>query len=178
VNLNRWIVMGGAAAFAGLALIGGSFSGSTAFAGGTAPTNTPQPCIPGFLPSPTGTAIITARTDGHGPVSAFQVPPTDTPTSTATATAVPLCTATPTQPARTHTPVPSNTPLPTDTPAPTNTLVPTQPSGAPGGTVRPPDTGSGGDAGNGSALWAIIAGAALVVVGGGAGAIGLRRRGR
>ena len=81
---------------------------------------------------------------------------------------------------RTHTPTATSTAAPkTNTPvpptaAPTNTPKPA--SGNEGVAVKPPNTGSG-DAGSGTAsLWLLVLGGAAIALGGGAFAVGVRRR--
>lgn len=157
---------GSAALVAGMfAVAFGAFgAGSAAQAGQT----TVIPCD--ATPTATPTEIILTGRIGGGNVVFVAGETTQSP--------VPTCT--PTSPAHTHTPTPSATPEDTATPGVTSTPVPASPtntpSGDPGGDVSPPDTGTGPGDNGGMNYWFVIAGLALLTVGGGAVALGMRRR--
>lgn len=115
---------------------------------------------------------------GGNDFQAAQIAPACTATSTqsATVTQGPFKTYTPTS---SPTPAPStNTPVPAPTQPPaTNTPVPPA-AGNEGVAVKPPNTGSGGGSGGGSAMpiWLLAAGLALAGIGGSAVFAGMRRR--
>jgi hypothetical protein len=146
------LMIGGAGALALAAvLVGLSFGAPRALAGITVPC--------GATATPTATQVV----------AAVAANPTCTPvtfvksaTPTFTVTVLPSATAVP----------PTQAP-PTAVP-PTATATPS--GGAAGQGVRPPDTGSGTDAGSRVSLELLLAGAALAVVGSGSLVVGARRR--
>ncbi len=171
---RKALLAGLAAVTAGIALIALSQTsgGNTAFAGEDPDecvtftpthtyTHTPMPSytssVPTNTPLPTNTAVGQIQSFGN-----------ETPQRTCVNTATP-----------TRTPTAANTTVP-------NTAVPTSPpvvatatpsGGNQGGGVQPPNTGSG-DAGSTGieSTWLLLAGAALIVVGGGSVLAGARRR--
>lgn len=175
---RKALLAGLAAVTAGFALIGMSLAsnggGATAFAGEEPDecvtytptrtyTHTPMPSytssVPTNTPAPTNTAVGQIQSFGNQTPQRTCVntaTPTKTPTLAATSTLVPN-TAVPTSPPVVATATPSG--------------------GSQGGGVQPPNTGSG-DAGSTGidSTWFLLAGAALIVVGGGSVLAGARRR--
>lgn len=107
-----------------------------------------------------------------GVIQAFQAPPECTATSTKSAT--------PPRQIKTHTPTATatsvpNTPVPPTEPPATNTPRPS--SGNEGAAIAPPATGFGdGTASSDHSLWVLVAGALLMILGGGAALVGIRQR--
>ena len=162
MRTNTWMVIGTSVAAAAVLILGLAYATV-----GTANAGISVPC--GSTATPTlQLGEIQA---------AFQVAPC-TPTAIPT-TAIPSETATPgrlkTQtPTATSTQAPRTaTPVPPTVAAPTNTRVPA--NGNEGVAVKPPNTGSGGGAGNGT-TWVMGLGALLVVLGGGAALVGVKQR--
>lgn len=151
---NKWMLIGAFAIAAGALMLGYAYGTSGVVHAG----NGQIPCD----------ATATPTQGAIGQIQAFQQPP--------------ACTATPTTPRKLRTHTPTATPteqLKTATPAPTNTPVPTNtPKAASEGVaVKPPNTGSGdGGSGDRMTLWLLGFGGIAVALGGGALAVGVRRR--
>ena len=152
---NTWTSIGAVAVVAGVLMLGMAYATSGVVQAG----NQVVPCD----------ATATPTQGQLGQIQAFQ--------------AAPQCTATPTTPRklRTHTPtvtpteqLKTATPAPTSTqPAPTNTPK----AASEGVAVKPPNTGSGnGASGDSMTLWLLGLGGIAVALGGGALAVGVRRR--
>jgi hypothetical protein len=166
---KKFLLAGVAALSAGamlIALAAVPSGGSTAFAG-------EEECVT-FTPTNSPTRTNT-------PTATNTTAPTDTPEPTqppinafGNLTQVPQLTCEPTNtPTRTNTPAPSATTAPSSTPRPaTNT-----PTGGGAGVVQPPDTGTGdGLRGGETSMWYLLAGGALLALGGGAVLAGAKRR--
>jgi hypothetical protein len=157
---NRITMAGFAAAVLGLMLVFGQSFGQG----------------PGSAQAGGGTADPTADPTVN---TATSIPATCVPGQTCPNTATPNPSETPGR-AKTHTPtstptdVPS-TSVPATEPAATSTVRPS--SGNEGANVKPPATGSGDGTGSrDQSLWILVAGAMLVIVGGGAALVGIRQR--
>ena len=139
-----FIIGGSALVIAAIAIAGASFTvGGTEFALAGDPT--PDPCL--TLGNTGGDLVIAAQQD---------------PCITPTEETLP----------KTHTPVPRPTDAPkTDVPntqvPPTKAAATNTPSGGAGaGGLRPPSTGTGGDAGGSSFQWLLVAGGLFAAVAG------------